>query len=420
MEKISIFNYEAFYLDFLEGNLNEVDSALFLEFLEANPELKMESEELPVFHKSEINLDEITKSELKQPLFTDVISDVNIDYFLIAQMEGLLSEAKNEELELFIEGNEKLISDQRILKATFFEVDETVVYTNKEELKRNEELIQPLYTDVISGVNIDYFLIAQAEGLLNETKVEELELFIEGNQNLVTDQRILKAAFFEVDETIVYANKEELKRKKAIVLWPYFAAAASLLIALMVWNSSSNSTTSENTDPLFANETSKGVEQKEPILQDKEQKGTVPTAKDEILFAQDNNEEKTDELKALPNQKNVNQDDLIDRQNTIDKLKLQQVSLQKNSSPSILASVDNTHLKPITLDSQEETSSNANEDYASVYFSDAENPIEPITSFIGDKTNKEVDFRRQRKTKTQGKGFFVKVGKFEFSKTKHK
>jgi len=41
MEHISIFNYEAFYLDFLEGTLSEEDTALFLKFMEEHPELRL-------------------------------------------------------------------------------------------------------------------------------------------------------------------------------------------------------------------------------------------------------------------------------------------------------------------------------------------------------------------------------------------
>ena len=47
MEKISIFNYEAYYLDLLEGNLSEEDTALLLDFLEQHPHLKLDHEFMP-------------------------------------------------------------------------------------------------------------------------------------------------------------------------------------------------------------------------------------------------------------------------------------------------------------------------------------------------------------------------------------
>ena len=66
MERISIFNYEAFYLDFLEGNLNEADTLMLTDFLEANPGLKVEmDDEFTSFQEESIVLDDFSKLMLK-------------------------------------------------------------------------------------------------------------------------------------------------------------------------------------------------------------------------------------------------------------------------------------------------------------------------------------------------------------------
>ena len=44
MEQLNIHNYEAFYLDFLEGNLNEEETSQLFCFLDENPSLKIEVE----------------------------------------------------------------------------------------------------------------------------------------------------------------------------------------------------------------------------------------------------------------------------------------------------------------------------------------------------------------------------------------
>ena len=44
MEKITTYNYEAFYLDYLEGNLDENAQVMLFTFLDANPVLKSELE----------------------------------------------------------------------------------------------------------------------------------------------------------------------------------------------------------------------------------------------------------------------------------------------------------------------------------------------------------------------------------------
>jgi hypothetical protein len=48
-----------------------------------------------------------------------------------------------------------------------------------------------------------------------------------------------------------------------------------------------------------------------------------------------------------------------------------------------------------------------------------ENPIEPVTSFIAEKSKTDVEFKRRKATKEKKGGFFLKIGKFEFSKNKN-
>ena len=50
-----------------------------------------------------------------------------------------------------------------------------------------------------------------------------------------------------------------------------------------------------------------------------------------------------------------------------------------------------------------------------------ENPIEPITNFLSDKTKREIDFKKTKKNGNpkNGKGFFIKIGNFEISRKKH-
>ena len=69
IKKINIFNYEAYYLDYLEGNISEEDAAVLLDFLDKHPELKMEDEELPVFKEVEVSL--CSLDFLKETVDTD-------------------------------------------------------------------------------------------------------------------------------------------------------------------------------------------------------------------------------------------------------------------------------------------------------------------------------------------------------------
>lgn len=160
MERISIFNYEAFYLDFLEGNLNEEDTRVLMNFLDENPSLKMEDEELPLFDSENITLDDAVKSDLKQPLLTDNICLNNIDFFLISDLEGLLPEAKLKELTAFISGNERLLYDKGVYASTKFDADLSIVYADKAGLKRRKAIIFWPYASVASAAAIIIFFMA--------------------------------------------------------------------------------------------------------------------------------------------------------------------------------------------------------------------------------------------------------------------
>lgn len=342
MEKISIFNYEAFYLDFLEGNLNEADTALFLNFLDENPDLKMEEELLLSFDETSVVLDPITKAGLKQP-------------------------------------------------------------------EENEAL---------SLLNIEHFLIAQAENDLSLQKSAEVDAFIAGDTALEQTKAVLNAVYFEADKSIVFADKQSLKRKKAIILWPYFTAAASLLVALLVWYSNSNGKTIGD-DQLYADDQIENIldNKKEEgssllennggitspkVIQDIKENNSLPIANYTIKENKVQPEVKKDPKESMDDLKSAPHQNKKPRVNSLENIKLEPVSNNNN-----------------TLVASNESSNEVSGDYADKYFSGVENPIEPITSFIGKKTNTKVDFRREKKTKKKPSSLFIKVGKFEFSRKKH-
>lgn len=160
MERISIFNYEAFYLDFLEGNLSEEDTCVLMKFLEENPSLKMEDDDLPLFEAEQISLSSETKIDLKQPLLTDAICLNNVEFFLICEAEGLLSDSKLAELSVFVQANQSLIYDRGIYAIVNFKPDLSVVYSDKAGLKRRKTIVFWPYISVASAAAIIVFFMA--------------------------------------------------------------------------------------------------------------------------------------------------------------------------------------------------------------------------------------------------------------------
>ena len=136
MKTIDKNNYEAYYLDFLEGRLNESHTILLMTFLDQFPELRIDNELVTLEQKS-IFLDESYKQSLKQVLFEEeLVTKSTINSFLIAQTENILSETKIREVELFIGHNPDYLIEQRLFQASHLKVNKEDVYTEKSSLKK--------------------------------------------------------------------------------------------------------------------------------------------------------------------------------------------------------------------------------------------------------------------------------------------
>ena len=333
MERISIFNYEAFYLDFLEGNLGKEDTALLMAFFEANPDLKMEDESLFEFEAPEIVLDSSSKDQLKQ-----------------SSLE-----------------------------------------------------------DEITTENVSFFMISETEGLLEETKSKELDTFIETDKTLTREKELYSMVYFKPDESVVFGDKDSLKRKSNIVLWPYITtvAAACVIAFLLVWSSRNNEGISNNSQtPVVAEDTKK--------VQEEQRQNSFPS--DEIGDKETNNNPpknpKSQGNEPVENPQQNNKEEQIEERpvQVLEKLRPKNL-ITSLDEKQIVPIAKRVHLKPATIE--------RHQDYAMLHFSEMDNPIEPITKMISKQTNSEVDFRRTKKSKNKPHGFFLKIGKFEFSRKKH-
>lgn len=195
MEHISIFNYEAFYLDYLEGNLSEEDAALLMAFLEAHPELKIEEESLPVLEMESESLDQKFKADLKQINFNEtMISMDNVEQFFIAETEGLLSTVKKTELVQFVAKDSDLLQAQKLYASTILTPDNGIVFSDKNSLKQSRQIVLWPYISVAAAasVAIMFFLlnpsappsgIAKNSSVKKPVKVEKVENQIGNNGN---------------------------------------------------------------------------------------------------------------------------------------------------------------------------------------------------------------------------------------------
>jgi hypothetical protein len=146
MRRIDRYNYEEFFLDYLEGNLNDSEKKNLESFLAINPDLKEELDEMCLIELEEENIT-FDKSSLKQIPF-----ETDFEDFCVAKLEGDLEQ--EEEIAFTKYLNDDLIgkAQYQLYEKTKLTADFDIIYPDKEELKRKERKIIPYW--MISGVGI--------------------------------------------------------------------------------------------------------------------------------------------------------------------------------------------------------------------------------------------------------------------------
>lgn len=136
MEKIDIHNYEAYLLDYSEGNLTD-ESQMELElFLIQHPELDINLSELSLVSLKEERVSFLNKSNLKKSE-TDLVSETQF----IAYIEKQLPPNEMADLEKSCSINPLLSKELALYQKTIAQADESVVYPNKQTLKRKPKVI---------------------------------------------------------------------------------------------------------------------------------------------------------------------------------------------------------------------------------------------------------------------------------------
>ncbi len=228
-------NYEAFFLDYHEGNLSPQQVADLLLFVEQHPELKADFETFEDFVLEDFSSIEFeNKSSLKKQITVE-----NKDEYFIRSVENALNVAEKNLLTNFIKQHPQFLIDLELFKKTILTVDNSIKFENKNELKRS----------VVSSGDI---LISSLEGLLSNEEVLLLNRQLASDTKMKHEHFLYQQTKLLADTSIVFENKEELKRKekKVIPLFYYVAVAASLLFLFGL----SYMINSNKTEKNFANE----------------------------------------------------------------------------------------------------------------------------------------------------------------------
>lgn len=219
MQKINIHNYEAFLLDYLEGNLNENDLQELKTFavLHSELEIDLSNNELPsvsdkkIIFKNKLNL---IKTE------EDIYNEDLLNY-----VEGNLSENNKLSFELQIASNNQLQKELEAYKKTNLNITkENVAFNSKSLIKSEDDLI-------LNNVALNYI-----ENNLDTAEKVNFEKELKANLNLQKEVSLLQKTKLIADTSVIYPNKSALEKEtKIIVLFNFrriTAIAASLLFLI--------------------------------------------------------------------------------------------------------------------------------------------------------------------------------------------
>ncbi|HRH10943.1 MAG TPA: hypothetical protein PLU73_05490 [Bacteroidia bacterium] len=244
MSRINLDNYEAFLLDHMEGKLNVQDLAELKAFSLLHPELNidLEQDSLPYLSKETENIDfdsDLLKKEEMQ------------DEELISYLEGTLSLDKKVLFELKLEKDKELQKLLHSYQRTKLKADTELVYEDKELLFAASDAA------LVADPLLNYF-----EGqLMGENKLA-FEKDLKDSKSLTDSYNVLSKTKVLADLSLVYPNKEALKKEAVVIVFfstrrlVSMAAAILLIFGLIVLFNLLNSDPKQNKEVLAKKSTS--------------------------------------------------------------------------------------------------------------------------------------------------------------------
>ena len=233
--KINSENCEAWFLDYYEGNLSEERAGEMFAFLEQNPEMQELFDSYEPFSlqpDKQVSFD--GKADLKKPEHSAAgIGQSNYEEYFVSYVEGMLNADEKKMVDDFLLKFPSHRQELELLKLAVLTPDEKIVFEQKDALKK---------TLTISEENFDEMAIASVEGLLTREEEKSFSASLSHNEAQQRAYTLYRQAKLSPDTSIVFEDKESLKRKERGAFWRMtdvrFAAAAAvvLLLGILYWN----------------------------------------------------------------------------------------------------------------------------------------------------------------------------------------
>lgn len=217
MSRIGIHNYEAFLLDYSEGNLDAADLALLKDFILAHPELDTDLEvfELPYITGEDHSFDfknSLKKSEEEVP-----------DEELLNYLEGNLSSEQLISFEDKLMQDKDLAKDLELYKKTLLKPERDPIFEFKSGLLKTDD-------DLV----LNNSMIAYLENQLSGPEKVKFEKELNSDKALAKEFQALSKTLLVADLSVIYPDKEALKKENRVIALFSLRAAGSVAAAILL------------------------------------------------------------------------------------------------------------------------------------------------------------------------------------------
>ncbi len=215
MSLITKNNYEAFLLDYIEGNLSPEMRAELMLFFENHPELK---EDLDDFELVSTNPEEIIfKDKESLKVEEDKIGIINYEDAIIAKVEGIISEKESTSLLAFLKHNPEKEKELKLYEKTKL-VAPAITFNDKEELKQKEDKVIPLYWwySAAAAVILALFLLKGINWTAENTELpiaEEKHNVLPIENNETENKENFVEENIQEEELAIQEQKEPIQKK---------------------------------------------------------------------------------------------------------------------------------------------------------------------------------------------------------------
>ncbi len=224
-------NFGHYAVALIEGTISEKEKSLLESFVLTHPEYKAQ---IDAFRSSVQKADESIVFEEKASLKKSsvVVTKDNIEELLVDKVEGQLSAHDEAAVDSFVAANPEYGKDLDLLAKTKLVADSDEIFSAKDSLKRGVTLI--------NESNFEQYLISASEGLLNREELKSFNAFAETHPKYRKALALYAATRLQPDMSVVYDDKEGLKRKeRGAVIWFTagfrYAAAAILVLVFGIY-----------------------------------------------------------------------------------------------------------------------------------------------------------------------------------------